>query len=52
MKCADWIHLPSGRKYHTIANPPLSMRGSVDDARNMYDDHTAEALHQVIFLFV
>lgn len=30
-----------------MTNPPLSMKGTLDDARNMYDDETAEALHQV-----
>lgn len=46
-KCADWIHVPSGRRYHTTNNPPKSMKGTLDDVRNMYDDETAEPLQPV-----
>jgi hypothetical protein len=49
-KCADWIHLPSGRRYNVATKPPKSMRGNIDDVRNMFDDETGEQLHQVRFI--
>jgi len=45
--CGRWIHMASGRSYHTKFNPPKSYNGtSAPSPGNMRDDETGEALTQ------
>jgi len=39
-----WVHMQSGRSYHELSNPPMSMKGLYATVENMYDDITGDKL--------